>query len=131
MNIQNRGVILVTAIFLVLLIATLGIGYLSLVNNQLEMADVALKSAEAFYCAESGISEAILYLKGIDWVGLEGVLVSADSYEVEVDTETLPAENIITIKSTGKMSNFQRIIEVTLDKTIVPGKIIQQNWKEV
>lgn len=134
---KNRnGAILITAIFIILLIATLGIGYLSLVNNQLEMANVAVKSGQAFYTAESGISEAILSLKGINnWSALSGILVSGGvgrgTYTVEVVSEKPPVQNIITIKSTGKFADFQRIIQVTLDKETDPAKIIKKDWQEI
>lgn len=136
MNLNNRdyGVVLITAIFLVLLIATLGIGLLLSVNTQLEMIGVSINSAKAFYCAESGISEAKLYLKSvINWSGLAGNLVSGSipsgSYIVQV---VPPADiSVITVKSTGKTSGFQRIIHVTLDKQMVPGEIIQRDWKEI
>lgn len=131
---KSQGIILITAVFIVFLISTLGIGYLAFVNNQVEMAGVGLKSAKAFYYAESGISAIILYLKEINnWEELAGALISGNfdegEYKVEVVSGGAPSR--ITIKSTGNMSNFQRIIEVTLDKAVVPGKIIQQDWKEV
>lgn len=132
----NKGAILITSIFIVLLIATLGIGYLSLVNNQLEMADVSVKSARAFYIAESGISEAVLFLKGIsDWTNLAGILVSGKlekgAYSVEPVPEIPSTINTITIKSTGKFSNFQRIIQVGLDRETDPARIIKKDWREI
>jgi hypothetical protein len=132
---NKKGIVIVTAIFMVFLISTLGIGYLFLVNNQMEIVNVNIKSAQAFYCAESGIAECVLYLKGInDWSSLSGVLISGNfekgSYSVEVDLISHPSKDEITIKSTGKMSNFQRIIQVTLDKT-GGSTIIKKDWKEI
>lgn len=132
---HKKGIVLITSIFLVFLISTLGIGYLCLVNNQLESADIAVKSAKAFYCAESGISDIILYLKNqANWNTLTGVLVSGQleggSYKVEIDPNTPPGKDRIKVKSTGKISGFQRIIEVVLDKAVKPGEIVQTGWKE-
>jgi len=132
---NKKGIVLITSIFLIFLISALGVGYLFLVNNQLEIADVAIKSMQAFYCAEAGISECVLYLKSIDdWSSLIGVLASGDfekgSYHVVVDLISHPTKDEIIVKSTGKMSNFQRIIQVTLDKS--DGvTVIKKDWKEV
>jgi hypothetical protein len=130
-----NGVVLLTAIFIVLLISTLGIGYLSLVNNQMEIVNVACKSVQSFYCAETGTSEAVLYLKNIsNWQGLSGVLISGNFengfYQVEIDLGSPPAKDVITVKSTGTMANFQRIIQVTLDKSNGID-IMKQAWKEI
>lgn len=125
---QKKGIILLTSMFLVLLISVLGVGYLALVNNQLEMAGIALKSTKAFYCAETGVSEAMIRFRTGVFTGFSGTTIDNGEYNVEpVSEET----DKITIKSTGRMSGFQRIVQVTLDKTIVPGRIIQQNWEEI
>ena len=127
---RNKGIILITAIFLVLLISALGTGYLALVNNQLELSNVLLKSTEAFYCAETGIAEAVLDIKQNGWGSLANITGNFNNgtYAVEVVSSTA---NTVTIKSTGKMSNFQRIIKVTLDRTLVPGQITQRDWQEL
>lgn len=123
---KDEGIILITSIFIVFLISALGIGYLSLVNNQLEMANVALTSAKAFYCAETGVSEAILHFKNGQSPACTGALDNG-TYAVE---EISASPQFTTIKSTGKVSNFQRIIKVTLDKTD-GEKITQQDWEEI
>lgn len=110
---KQNGIILITAIFVVLLIATLGIGYLALVNNQLETANITLKSAKAFYCAETDIAKRVLELKK------------------EGDLEPQ------RIESTGSWDGFQRIIGVDLvpnrkeEAGVVTTAIVQENWKEI
>ena len=124
---KQNGIILITAIFIVLLIATLGIGYLALVNNQLELANITLKSAKAFYCAEVGIAKAVLKYDTLeegenppeDW-GEKG------RYQVVV---TLVNGFEKTIESTGSWDGFRRIISVKLDKP--EEEIIQQEWEEI
>ena len=136
---NNQGILLLTATFLLLLIATLGAGYLTLVNNQLMSAATAQKSTTAFYYSESGIAEAIQTLKdnyalGVtDWSTLSSPLVTETvffngTFQVELISSTI---DTATIKSTGTITDFQRIIEVTLDKSIVAGEITQQGWQEV
>lgn len=136
---NNQGILLLTATFLLLLIATLGAGYLTLVNNQLMSATTAQKSTTAFYYSESGIAEAIQTLKdnyalGVtDWSTLSSPLVAETvffngTFQVELISSTI---DTAIIKSTGTITDFQRIIEVTLDKSIVAGEITQQGWQEV
>lgn len=135
MNALNqRGLILITSMFLVLLVSSLAIGYLSLVNNQLEMAGSAITSEKAFYCADTGVSEVIIYLKNIpDWSGLNigQTLVEGDfnngHYTVTADKKG--TVNTIVIKSVGTMSNFQRILRVGLLRD--QGRINQQDWVEI
>ena len=133
-NNQNQGIILFVVIFLILLITSLGIAYLTLVNNRLEIAQTNYKSAQCLYYAESGISAALTTLKQeADWSQVASLLVpetsfSGGSYKVETLQKT---NDTVTIKSTGKRADFQRIIEVTLNKILVPGRIVRQNWKEI
>lgn len=134
---KNQGIILITAIFIVFLIATLGIGYLSVVNNQMEMAVSAVKSTKAFYLAETGIAEAILILKPKDaWNEYDtgDEVTSPEDSEGNgywVNVAEPGGKDEITVESTGKFSNFHRIIRVTLDKITVPGQITKSYWEEI
>ena len=137
MNIQKKrnGIVLITAIFLVFLIATLGIGYLALVNNQLELANITLKSAKAFYCAETGIAKAVLVCDDL----VEGDTIpdepaDDDEFLVEVkkvEVEDFEGTKTVTIKSTGTWSGFQRIISVDLVWDEETEIITQKDWKEI
>lgn len=131
---QPKAYILLVLIFLILLISSLGISYLTLVNNRLEIAQTNYKSAQSLYYAESGVAAALTALKQeADWSQAAALLVpetsfAGGSYKVETLQK---ANDTVTIKSTGQRADFQRIIEVTLNKVLVPGKIVQQNWKEI
>lgn len=136
---QRKGIILITSIFLVLLISTIAIGYLALVNNQLEIANSALKSSQALYCAESGVAELIvqrsLYLIATRWQNASTAeitgIIGGGIYKSKI---TSRSKTKVIIQSTGKMSNFQRIIQVTLYKDLedlLNLKITEQKWAEI
>lgn len=136
---KKNGIILIVAIFIVFLISTLGIGYLAVVNSQMEAAASLVKSTKAFYWAESGIADAILVLKNKpDWsiYAMNEEIINFEEsngsgYRVKVAEGLVPpSENKIKVESTGKFSNFQRIIQVSLIRT-ADGIITQQDWKEV
>lgn len=124
MKMKNSGVVLLTSIFLVLLISVLGIGYLALVNNQLEATASAIKSVKALYYAESGISAYIMSLRN----ATPPKLPPEGAYALSVIPVIPPSANI-TIESTGKVSGFRRIIQVTLDKSKSP--IEKSDWHEI
>lgn len=137
MNDSQRGIILITSIFLVLLVSAIAVGFLALVNNQLETADSALKSTQALYYGETGVTEIIVQRRlnrrltnwaSVSTTPITGVEGSSIIYKSQVVSRS---SSRVIILSSGYMSNFQRRIQVELYKDLLNNKITIQAWAEV
>jgi len=128
---NKNGFVLVTAIFIMLLMLTLGIYATSFVITEMKISDSQANSVKTYYLAEAGVAEAIWRLKNDPaWkTGFEGasnwtidytrnpVLYSNGSYRIEItNSEKAKGDIIVTASLNLGVNSSQRVVKTSVYK---------------
>jgi len=129
----NSGFALITSIFIMLLMLTLGLYATSFVITGMKISDSQASSIKTYYLAESGVAEAIWRIKNdAAWKsGFEGsaswtmdytrnsALYSNGSYRIQITNSEKAKGDIIVTASYGlNGSTAQRVIKTSIYKAM-------------
>lgn len=138
---KKRGFALVTSIFIMLLMLTLGLYATSFVLTEMKISGSQSNSVKTYYLAESGIAEAIWRIKNdAAWKsGFEGsaawtidytrnsVLYPAGSYRIQITNSEKAKGNIIVTATLGLDGTAsKRVVKTSVFKAI-GDSVIGQN----
>lgn len=143
---QNKGVILVMAIFLVLLLTTMVIAFYFVINSELKIVRNYQYALDAKYTAEAGVETAIASLRNN--CNLNGLLPDNGEYPSGSNKYfRVSLENyypFVTITSTGEVRNWtynkepdilfkelKVLVMVSGPPQLPPYKIRVDSWTEL
>lgn len=128
---NKKGFVLVTAIFIMLLMLTLGIYATSFVITEMKISDSQANSVKTYYLAEAGVAEAIWRLKNdptwksgfedtADWTmdyTRTPALYSNGSYNIQItNSEKAKGDIIVTASLNLGANSTQRVVKTSVYK---------------
>ncbi|MCJ7740758.1 hypothetical protein MUP32_05620 [Candidatus Microgenomates bacterium] len=121
---QNRGQVLVTILFFMIIAITVTSGTVMIMLSNSLSASKFDQGNSAYYVAESGIENALVRL-------LRDPMYTGETLPVDSGNAiiSISGTNPKTIISIGRIGNFSRTIEVTADYT--NNILTVQSWKEI
>jgi len=127
---NNRGAVLLVAVFIILVSSVLIIGFLDAATSETEILRNQKGDAIATYIADAGVEAAIYDLLN----GGDGNIArtefpdTADDDTFYTVLQTAVSVNVYTVESTGEYGDFERVIEAKIK--IVGSAATLQYWKE-
>ena len=111
---NNRGIVLILAVGMMVAFLTLGVAYVSTLKTEMKVAENEMAALEAFYMAETGVEHAIgaLIMNG-DPDSIDGKIDGSGETDYMInylrDTQT------ITVTGMGHGSDGTRVVEVQIN----------------
>jgi len=127
---NERGAVLLIAVFVIMVGAILVIGFLEAATSETEILRNQKSDAIATYISDAGI-EAVIYdlLNGGDGnIARTEFPDTADNNTFYTVAQTAVSVNVYTVESTGEFGDFERVIEAEIK--IVGSAATLQYWKE-
>lgn len=130
-NIKNqKGSVLLIAIFIILLSSVLVIGFLEIAVTDIEIARNQKSDVIVTYIADAGVDAAVYNLRnsGDGNISRTEFPDTSQSNTYYTTVQTAKDGTIYTIQSTGEYGDFQRVLEVRVK--ITGSAATLQYWKE-